>query len=158
MFWFLLSPIWPILSQVSKIKSYKPKWIIAIHFVYFSVQHRDSTKKYQSVLRVASQQILHMNKLSYCESNYSNYLSWFNLTNQNCIPQLYFSWLVFSCDAYQSGRHQCRHFKSRFLCAVKTLVLKFCARKSANISQKNHLMCVKHEEKTFKGHPGKLRP
>ena len=43
-----------------------------------------------------------------------------------------------------------RHSKSRFCCAVKTLVLKFCARKSGKISKKNHLTCVKHEEKSCK--------
>ena len=34
------------------------------------------------------------------------------------------------------GRPAYRHSKSRFFCAVKILVLKFCARKSAKISLK----------------------
>ena len=42
---------------------------------------------------------------------------------------------------------QPRHFKSKFFCAVKTSVLTFCARKKA---LKNHLICVKHEEKNGK--------
>ena len=36
---------------------------------------------------------------------------------------------------------QCRHSKSRFSGAVKTLVLKFCPGKSAKISQKTLYMC-----------------
>ena len=44
--------------------------------------------------------------------------------------------------------HAYRHSKSRFFCAVETLALKFCAKKNAKTKQKNHLICVKHEEKT----------
>ena len=43
-----------------------------------------------------------------------------------------------------------RHSKSVFFCAVKTLVLKFCARKSKKNLTKNHIIYVKHEEKNIK--------
>ena len=43
-------------------------------------------------------------------------------------------------------QHLSRHSKRRFFCAVKTLVLKFCARKSAKNITTNHLLCVKHKE------------
>ena len=45
-----------------------------------------------------------------------------------------------------------RRSKSRFFCAVKTLVMKFYASKSAkkNTHTKNHIICVNHEEKTVK--------
>ena len=34
-----------------------------------------------------------------------------------------------------------RHSKSRYFCAVKTVVLKFCARKSKEITPKSHIKC-----------------
>ena len=73
------------------------------------------------------------------ESLYNGYTFW---------KHMYYKYFIQNFDMTRKHSYfKVRYSKSIFFCAVKTSVLKFCARQSAKKSLKNHLICVKHEEK-----------